>query len=364
LAFTVKVNQPPKYIQLKLEMISWLESGRYQPGDLMPSENRVAEQFNFSRQTVRQAFGELEKEGYLERIQGKGTFVSSQIRKQQEIQTIGVLTTYISDYIFPHIVRGAEGALRNKGYRMLLASTDNDKAKERESLQMMIAQPLSGLIIEPTKSAEGNPNLGYYLSLDLQKVPYIMINERYHEMDCPFIKVDDEAGGFMAAAHLIELGHRYIVGFFKMDDLQGVNRLKGFIRAHREHQVPLLPDSVIHYTTEEKESKPFKMATALLSQQENRPTALVCYNDELAVRLLDAVRQAGLSVPDHVSMVGFDDSSLAIATETKLTTLTHPKMEMGAEAAEMLISMIEGKPVKPVIFKPELIVRESTRKLY
>ena len=82
-----------------------------------------------------------------------------------------------------------------------------------------------------------------------------MINERYPEINCPSLIVDDEEGGFKAAQHLIELGHRRIAGFFKTDDLQGVNRLKGFIRAHQHYQIPLLPEFVIHYTTEEKRAK-------------------------------------------------------------------------------------------------------------
>jgi GntR family transcriptional regulator of arabinose operon len=364
----MKEKQTPKYLQLKQEILIWLHSGRLKPNDQMPSENEIAEQFQLSRQTVRQTFGELEQEGWLYRVQGKGTFVSNpQTQKAQTVQTIGVVTTYISDYIFPHIVRGAEAALRDKGYRLLLSSTDNDKQKERESLTMMMSQPLSGLIIEPTKSAESNPNLIYYLSLDYQKIPYIMINERYPEMDCPYIKVDDEAGGFKAAEHLIGLGHRQIAGLFKTDDLQGVNRLRGFIRAHHQHLIPLTPGMVIDYSTEEKLIKPFQAARELLQQEENRPTAFVCYNDALAVKLLEVIRQCGLSVPDEVSIVGFDDSNLATATEVKLTTLTHPKTEMGIAAAELLMGMIEkkrgGAPPEPIIYQPELIIRESTRKI-
>jgi GntR family transcriptional regulator of arabinose operon len=364
----MREKQTPKYLQLKQEILFWLHSGRLKPNDQMPSENEIAEQFQLSRQTVRQTLGELEQEGWLYRVQGKGTFVSNpQTQKGQAVQTIGVVTTYISDYIFPHIVRGAEAALRDKGYRMLLSSTDNDKHKERESLTMMMSQPLSGLIIEPTKSAESNPNLIYYLSLDYQKIPYIMINERYPEMDCPYIKVDDEAGGFKAAEHLIGLGHRQIAGFFKTDDLQGVNRLRGFIRAHHQYQIPLLPGMVIDYSTEEKLIKPFQAAQVLLQQEENRPTAFVCYNDDLAVKLLEVVRKSGLSVPGEVSIVGFDDSNLATATEVKLTTLTHPKTEMGIAAAQLLIGMIENKQgeasPEPIIYQPELIIRASTRKI-
>lgn len=366
----MKEKTMPKYLQLKQEILSWLQSGRLKPNDQMPSENEIAEQFGVSRQTVRQTLGELEQEGWLQRVQGKGTFVSAPpIRAGQETQTIGIITTYISDYIFPHIVRGAEAALRSRGYRLLLSSTDNEKDKERESLGMMLSQPLSGLIIEPTKSAEGNPNLSYYLSLDYQGIPYLMINERYPELNCPVLKVDDEEGGFQAAEHLIGLGHRRIAGFFKMDDMQGVNRLKGFLRAHREHMIPLAPDAVVRYTTEEKTGKPFAEATVLLKKQpDERPTAFVCYNDELAVQLLEAIRQEGMSVPDDISLVSFDDSPLATATEVKLTTLVHPKYDMGVEAAEQLVAMIEGsagggEKACGRLYRPQLIVRESTRSI-
>jgi GntR family transcriptional regulator, arabinose operon transcriptional repressor len=364
----MKEKQMPKYLQLKQEILSWLHTGKLKLDDQMPSENEIAEQFQMSRQTVRQTFGELEQEGWLYRIQGKGTFVSTpQTQKSHDVQTIGILTTYISDYIFPHIVRGAEAALRNRGYRLLISSTDNDKEKEKESLNMMMSQPLSGLIIEPTKSAEGNPNLSYYLSLDYHNIPYLMINERYPEMNCPSLLVDDEEGGYLAAQHLIELGHRRIAGFFKTDDLQGVNRLKGFIRAHRNNQIPLSPDFVIHYTTEEKKHKPYESTLTMLELGEERPTAFVCYNDELAVHLLEAVRTLGLQVPQDISLVGFDDSSLATATEVKLTTLTHPKTELGTDAAELLIDIIENKrsihTLTGKVYKPELVIRDSTQRI-
>ncbi|WNQ10038.1 GntR family transcriptional regulator [Paenibacillus aurantius] len=363
----------PKYLQLKGEILSWLAAGRMKPHERMPSENEISAMFGMSRQTVRQALGELEQEGKLYRKQGRGTFVSEPAAAGgRGAFTVGILTTYISDYIFPHIVRGAEASLRGRGYRLLLASTDNDKARERERLDEMMREPLSGLIIEPTKSAEGNPNLDRYLSLDYRNIPYLMINERYPEMTCPCLKSDDEGGGFAAASHLIGLGHTRIAGFFKTDDLQGVNRLKGFVRGHRENGLPLQPDLVAAYSTEEKNGKPFELALALLRrEEERRPTAFVCYNDELAVHLLEAVRQTGLRVPEDLSIVGFDDSPLATATEVKLTTLAHPKYRLGEEAAAMLMAMIEnGLPDGDTagnagirLYPPELIIRESTRRI-
>ncbi len=351
----------PKYMQLKHELLSWFESGKLQRGQQVPSENEIAEQFGMSRQTVRQTFGELEKEGWLERIQGKGTFARSPERRESEqVKTIGIITTYISDYIFPHIVRGAEAELRSQGYRLLLSSTDNNKEKEMESLQLMTSQPLSGLIIEPTKSAEGNPNLAYFLELQEKGIPYLMINEKYRELECACLKVDDEAGGYKAANYLLERGHTQIAGFFKRDDLQGVNRLKGFLGAHKAAGISASPKRVVTYTTEQKNDLPYQMTLQMLAEGEGRPTAFVCYNDELAVILMEAVSASGLRVPEDVSVIGFDDSSLAAASGTKLTTLTHPKTVMGQAAASRLIAMIErGEGAEDVVYEPELIERDS-----
>ncbi len=352
----------PKYMQLKQELLSWLQSGKLQPGAQFPSENEISEQFGLSRQTVRQTFGELEKDGWLERIQGKGTFARNpQRRESEQVKTIGIITTYISDYIFPHIVRGAEAELRSRGYRLLLSSTDNTKEKEMEALQLMTSQPLSGLIIEPTRSAEGNPNLHYFLDLLEKGIPYLMINEKYRELECPCLKVDDESGGYKAARYLLDAGHRSIAGFFKTDDLQGVGRLKGFLAAHKEYGVPATSNRVITYMTEQKRDLPFREAMKLLqSDEESRPTAFVCYNDELALLLMEAAAECGLRVPEDLSLIGFDDSSLAAASGTKLTTLTHPKNEMGTAAARQLIGMIEqGTTYEDIIYEPELIERDS-----
>ncbi|QHT62580.1 GntR family transcriptional regulator [Paenibacillus lycopersici] len=365
----MKQKALPKYAQLKKEITAWLDTGRLQPNEQMPSENEIAERFGISRQTVRQTLGELEQEGRLYRIQGKGTFAAEPKASEQrpEAQTIGLVTTYISDYIFPFIVRGAESAIRAKGYNLMLSSTDNDKRRERESLSLLTSRPLGGLIIEPTKSAEGNPNLDYFLALHNRRIPYVMINAEYPEISSPSLTIDDEAGGCAAAEHLIGLGHRRIAGFFKTDDRQGVLRLKGFMQAHQREGHALHPDFVIAYRTEEQAEKPVEAAARLLSRPEGeRPTALVCYNDQLALRLLEVIRQLDLSVPGDVSIVGFDDSSLATATEVKLTTLTHPKEQMGEDAARMLFELIEsGGASVPASrsYKPELIIRESTRQI-
>lgn len=366
----MKEQLPPKYRQLKEQIISWIAAGQFSPHDKLPSEHEIAAQSGMSRQTVRQALGDLEAEGWLYRVQGKGTFVADSMpesgRKAEPLGlTVGLMTTHISDYIFPTIVRGVESALRAQGARLLLASTDNEKDKERESLESMLREPLGGLIIEPTKSAEGNPNFDYFLALEARGIPYVMLNERYSDVDAPCLKVDDELGGYRAAEHLTELGHRRIAGFFKTDDFQGVHRMRGFMRCLRERGLALKPENLHRYTTEEKLTKPAEALEALLALAPGeRPTAIVCYNDELAVRLLDIVRRSGLAVPGDLSIVGFDDATLATATEVKLTTIEHPKTRMGEDAVAVLMRMMGGKNVRgtagDVVYEPKLIMREST----
>lgn len=357
----------PKYVQLKQQILERIRGGQLLPDDQLPTEHELSETNGISRQTVRQATSELVQEGWLYRVQGKGTFVSSvlpQSRKTAEAPAVGLITTSISDYIFPEIVRGAEAVLRSRGYRLVLSSTDNDKQREKECLELMLAHPLAGVIVEPTRSAQGNPNLDCFLSMNLSGIPYVMINERYPELGAVCVKLDDEQAGFLAAAHLIKLGHTKICGFFKVDDRQGIKRMKGFIRAHQEFENELSPQAVIRYVSEDRKEKPYLEALQLLAAPPlERPTAFVCYNDELAVLLLEAARQCGLKVPEQLSVIGCDDSSLAVATEVKLTTLTHPKEQLGARAAEILLDIVEqsgqNRLEETVIYRPELVIRGS-----
>ena len=361
-----KTNASPKYLQLKTNILSWITAGKFRPGDKLPSENELAERFGFSRQTVRQSIGELVQEGWLAREQGKGTFVSKlsgERRSASDNRTIGIITTYISDYIFPSIVRGVEATLKERGYRLLLSSTDNRKDRERESLEMMLGHAVCGLIVEPTKSAEGNPNFDNYLALEDHGIPMIMLNERYPDLDCPSVRIDDEAGGYVAAEHLLSLGHARIAGFFKTDDLQGVRRMKGFLRAHREQAAEANPKLVVRYSTEDKDELPETALRDMLRSAEP-PTAIVCYNDQLAVGLLDVVRELGLRVPEDLSIVGYDDSFLATASEIKLTTVEHPKSALGEMAANLLVDRLESgsesREGGDKLYAPKLIVRQST----
>nr|WP_314733366.1 substrate-binding domain-containing protein [Anaerobacillus sp. CMMVII] len=267
-------------------------------------------------------------------------------------------------------MRGAESYLSQQGYQVSLYSTNNNHENEMRILENILSQNIDGVIIEPTKSAFSNPNINYYFNLERLNIPYIMINAFYDELEPICLVMNDEKGGYIQTEHLIKLGHKNIVGFFKNDDIQGVKRMKGYIKAHRKHQIPINPNNIITYSSEERKIKPIEELKKLLNSGE-KPTGLVCYNDELALFLLDILREKELKVPQDISIVGYDDSFLAQASEVKLTTVKHPKKEMGETAANMIVELVKAKEgnrkldvkVESFLYEPELVVRSSTRKL-
>lgn len=351
----------PKYYQLKEYLKDLIQSGSILPKQKLPSESELVRQFKMSRHTVRHAFGELENEGWIYREQGKGTFCAYRGSKKE--RRIAVLTTYISDYIFPYIIRGIEETLCELGFSFSLASTGNNKQKEEECLKRLLEQDISGVIVEPTKSARTNVNLKYYQELDRRNIPYIFLHAAYPDLDSAYIIMDDVKGGFLATQHLLELGHRDVAGIFLADDLQGVRRQEGFISALQEYNVPLKERFLGNYTTEQMFSYPYHFTIGLL-QMKNPPTAIVCYNDQIAIQVIEAIRRKNMKIPQDISVVGYDNSNLAMATEVKLTTINHPKDEMGKHVAHLIVDMIEGKERKPCfVYQPELIIRSSCSKV-
>lgn len=367
-----------KYSIVKESIKSKILDGTYQPHQKISSESELMEEFGVSRHTVRLAIGDLVAKGWLYREQGSGTFCADRTKLESHLShpnsnSVAIVTTYISDYIFPSIIRGAEKYLREKGYNVSLFSTNNNHETEKEVLETILSLHFDGVIVEPTKSSIANPNISYYLNLESKKIPYLMINAYYDELGPVSITIDDEKGGYIQAEHLIKLGHKNIVGFFKTDDQQGSNRMKGYLKAHRDYNITIAPNNIITYDTDEKDRKPLEVFKKILeTRNDQSPTAVICYNDELAIKLLDILREKKLRIPEDISIVGFDDSFLASVSEVKLTTIKHPKSELGEKAGKIILELIhqmkenrktEKSPIESFIYEPKLIVRNSTKKI-
>lgn len=362
----------PKYLTLKKTIKDWALSGRLRPGDQIPTEVQLAEQFAMSRQTVRMALNELVHENFLKRYQGRGTFLSETLFElpsgSGSHRLIAVMTTYISDYIFPSIIRGIEARLSEDQYSMLLLNTNNNFEKEAQALDSILTRPVDGVIFEPTQSTHYNPNLRRYLRLLNQNLPLVMLHGAYLELDLPVVRLDDEQGGVIAADHLQQLGHKRIAMISKEDDIQGRLRLRGFLKTHFTNSTKLLSEWIRLYTTEEREDVSFQFVEAFKQARESeRPTALVCYNDEVASDLVRRLTEAGFVVPDDLSIVSFDDSQWA--QDNGFTSVQHPKYDMGVMVADKILKEIQDRESvhapeeHEYVFKPNLVVRSSTKNI-
>ena len=154
----------PKYVQIYEHFKALIHSEIIVLGDKLPSESEIVEKFKVSRHTARQALMELEKDGFIYKEKGRGTFCCYK-QKKEGSKNIAVITTYISNYIFPEIISGIEEVLSTSGYTLSLFNTNNDKQKEAEYLSKIIDGDIGGLIVEPTMSALENTNLSLYKEL-------------------------------------------------------------------------------------------------------------------------------------------------------------------------------------------------------
>lgn len=359
-------NGKPKYFTLMEELKEKIISGRIQPGEKLPSENQFTVQYSLSRHTVRKALSLLEQEGYIEACHGKGTFCSEKMRHMKKSRNIAVVTTYISDYIFPRLIQGMDNVLSEQGYSIILKNTGNSRQKEAKCLEELFQKDIDGLIIEPSKSQLSCRHPGLYENLEKYQIPYIFIQGIYTEMkDKPHILMDDARGGYLVTKYLLEQGHRRITGFFKADDIQGIQRHKGYVRALQEAGIPYDPDLVVWFHTEDRRSKPSMMVKEMVKNG-SLPHGIVCYNDQIAVQVIESLEDCGLQVPKDISVTGYDNSLYA-QRGTGITTIAHPQERLGEMAAELILEKINGVSEEDSkverLIQPELIVRGSCRRL-
>lgn len=353
-----------KYMEIYEYFRDKIKKGEIKPDEKLPTEYEIVDMFSVSRHTVRQSILELERNGLIYREKGRGAFCTD-INKKEVIENkiVLVITTYLSDYIFPYIIRGIEETLSKEGYNILLLSTNNQKERETEQLEKLLNYDIAGAIIEPTASALNNVNEEYYVRINKRNIPYVMINSKYNDLTKAFVTMDDELGGYLQTKHLIDNGHTRIAGIFKEDDMQGINRKKGYLKALKESNID--PDYTIlgAYKTFEEKFYPSAFIGNILTLN-NRPTAIVCYNDKIALDVIVEARKLGIKIPEELSIIGYDNAEfITAALDFGLTSVNHPKEILGKQAAEMLIKLINKEETNTeVVIKPEIVVRDSTYK--
>ena len=345
-----------KYIYIAKTLEQEIRDGIWPLGSKLPIEPELCARFEVARQTLRQAIGVLEEQGLVERLQGSGTYVRA-VAPATQRQTVCVMTTYLDDYIFPEILSGVEEVLSAERINTQMRLTRNRISTERQNLLELQNSDCSGLIVEGTKTALYNPNTAIYQTLT--GTPVVFINGWSRELtDVSYVAADDYQGARTLTEYLITRGHSAIGGIFKHDDIQGLKRHQGYLDALLKAGLPMEEENWRWFATEDVEL----LFQPGLADWLRRFSAVVCYNDTIAVRLMQFCAAHGIRVPEDLSVTGFDNS--ALSEIMGLTTVQHPGAALGRAAAEAVLALMQHpeQTIQKLLPVP-LVERRSVRQL-
>ena len=318
----LKVIMETKYQNLINYIQEQISDGQLGPGEKVPSENQLSEQFHISRQTVRKA-------------------------------------TYVDSYIFPRILQGMQNTLFESGFSVQIYFTNNTLDREKSILKDLLKRDdVAGVIIEGTKSGLPNPNLDLYRHLMARKIPLLFFNTYYPELEAPHVSLNDAEAAYKAVRYLIDKGHQKIGAILKLDDGQGRQRYLGYLKAMEEAGLTVTDSRMVWIDTDE--SKQLGYCRDRILNRVEECTALLAYNDQIAFQLIRMLTERNIRVPEDVSVISIDDSDLARHSEVPITSLPHPKENLGKKAAETLLQMIAGRKKDLTYeFDTRVVERES-----
>ena len=272
--------------------------------------------------------------------------------KSSRTHTVGMMIPNNSNPYFAEIIRGIEDACFAAGFNVILCNSDDDPHKQAAYVRVLSEKQVDGLIV---LSSGGDPEL-----LDTLRgapMPQVLVDREIDDLAADLVEVDHEGGARLAVEHLVGLGHARIACIAGPLALSPARqRVQGWRSALQAaglgHGDALVADGA--FTAEGGHAA----MQALLAQ---RPSAVFASNDLMAIGALCAAADAGLRVPQDLSVVGFDDIALAAYSNPPLTTIAQPKQQTGELAARLLMQRIAQpqRPLQRQILHPALVLRRS-----
>ena len=347
-------NPTPLYAQLAQSIKEEIRSGSIPFGEKLPSENELSELCSLSRMTVRNALAELVNDHYVEKLHGKGTFVCYNASTSPNAGSIDVLLGVTYSYFSMLYIKSISEVLTLNRYQCVIHDTRDDQENICSTLERILANGSAGIIIQPHHTIEPlTPELREQFSrLWNRGIPYVMLDRGLDGIPGAKMVFDDRMGARLAAEYLCSLGHQRFAMVCSSDFCENAPRLEGFNSVLEENG--LAPAFAV-------EDGPEADQQLLPLIREKQVTAVFNYSDKVAVRTMRLLQSAGIRIPEDVSVVGFDDTFITMATSPQLTSVIHPKETLGRLAAEKLISIIENKehPVQDKLLRPRLHIQAS-----
>lgn len=278
--------------------------------------------------------------------------------KLNQTKTFGLLIPDISNPYYAQLARNTEIAAREHGYSLLLADSNEDLGREKSYLQGLIERMVDGVILATVGGCER------HVEKAKEQVPIVTVGRRIDLTGVDSVFVDNEKVGYLAAEHLIELGHRSFAVIAGNVNVSSTRlRLQGFMRRLNEEGLSLAEEWIQagSFSLEAGE----RMAGGLFAGQKDVPTGLFCFNDQLAIGAIKALKRMGYRVPGDISVVGCDNTYIATVFSPELSTINRPIDEMGSWAVRLLVERTaeKRKRSKRIELPPTLVVRSSTRRI-
>ncbi|MFJ3230846.1 LacI family DNA-binding transcriptional regulator [Streptomyces sp. NPDC086787] len=274
---------------------------------------------------------------------------------------MGLLLLDMGNPFFVDVARGAERAARKAGLGVMVCNSAQSAGEEAAYLSLFAEQRVRGVMLTPADATGRN-----IAAFRRHGIPFVLVDRVAEGTGECSVAVDDIAGGALAVRHLVEAGHRAVayVGGPPGPDRAHDDRRTGALRALA--QAGLGPDALRDVPAERLDAAAGRVAGARLLGLTDRPTAVFCANDLLALGVLQAMYAAGVAVPDDLAIVGYGDIEFAAAAAVPLTSVRQPAVTMGAVAAELLLEETgtHGGPGahehRQAVLQPHLVVRRSS----
>ncbi len=275
--------------------------------------------------------------------------------RSKQSHTLALILSDITNPFWPTVARGVEDAAAEKGFQTILCNTDEDPAKEATYLNLLLQRRVDGIIIAPTTNDKTR-----LASLARQQVPCVLIDRRVAGFKADVVYGDSREGARLLVEHLLNLGHERIALINGPSAISSAeDREAGYRAALRQHHISV--DETLILRGDFKQDSGCQL-TRHIVQFIPRPTAIFAANNFMAIGALQALREAGLRIPDDMALVCMDDIPYVSAIDPFLTVAAQPAYEMGATAARLLIERLTAQRqlrLREVVLPPTLIIRRS-----
>ncbi|MCC9605535.1 substrate-binding domain-containing protein [Blastopirellula sp. JC732] len=343
LAGSDETSSQPKYEQLREYVVSQIESGALKAGAALPSENRLAENLQIARSTVRQALAALERDGLVLRVHGKGTFVHDEakqrLRKSQDLFALIVPETETAFY--PSLQRSFERAAAELHNQVVVCNSNNDIDKQASAILQLIDLRVYGVAIVPTT----NPPTPSFHIRQLQKnnIPVVCCSRPVQGVQAPLLAIPFEEVGQRAGEKIRQAGHQHVAFFGSAHGIATDYYEKGLRKALGggvQVDVFVGTGQPTDYARLQRECSE---AIDSLFGKPDTPTAIFCGFDSLAETIYMLLAQRGIRVPQDVSLIGFGGTHRGGGIANHLSSVTIDEIGMGEQAIELLSKMRNGQ---------------------